>query len=802
MALPESQHPYLQWSIDEDQWDSVPGAARIALTFDLQTEVYQDTHYITILRGDGSVVARYTGTDLAGQTIVIPGPDYGVRLNSQQTVTSYYGYKITSAVSTESELTSPFQFRLLDYTLETQPPAPSNQHVGPWFVGNRMWTIGWGICDQFYFGSMLFKRDVSGSGTGDTASMPYMEWYGTWEDLGVPAGSTVTSIRTAFRTKCAVYWDGVTSYVGPVELRDGAGGYRATFARTSGEHIEYTTQTEWEQYLTNTMAGLSEASSTQIGIRFYVEPNVQNVFNCKVFLLADYPIVIVGYSPLQSITKYFRLGLDEEGWTVSANGSVNVTTEWTDQWEYDSDAYGDGIGGSSLRFYYSDDSGAIWHESDTDHRPYDAGASGVWKGEGEDTVWVAYRENSANTLNMTTFDLGSGLWGSSVTGPVLDHDDANSFYVYLTKRDDGTFVVPYTDITGGLIRPYARIYDPGSGVFSARTSISPGTEIGTTRGVRGVWNNSAGHTNIFWMSKSPSTTPYRLYHRVLRSDDTLGDTQLVGIIGRTGNSESSGQDPSSPIEVGGKLYLWYARGLSTTETVPAVFIGSPSDSETPTWTTEDISDALCAYDIQEWGANGTLALDGGLLVAFWVTPTDPLTLTTLHLNDVYKSVMTDGNWSSSLFWDPVDFQSGMGVDAVYGPSVAKIGDQWAMIASHYGPRTQGPSISFKHPVQGFMYEIQSISYECLTIREKHPDDVIDLPITWTGFLNGDIISSFGCTATVASLTVGATSFTNTETTARLSGGLAGTDYYARYQIGTEQGMTEVRTIKIKVKECS
>ncbi len=55
----------------------------------------------------------------------------------------------------------------------------------------------------------------------NAGSTGYWEWVGTWEDLGIPIGATVTQIRVnAGYTRCTAYTLGDPSTVGPYEIWD------------------------------------------------------------------------------------------------------------------------------------------------------------------------------------------------------------------------------------------------------------------------------------------------------------------------------------------------------------------------------------------------------------------------------------------------------------------------------------------------------------------------------------------------------------------------------------------------------
>jgi len=92
------------------------------------------------------------------------------------------------------------------------------------------------------------------------------------------------------------------------------------------------------------------------------------------------------------------------------------------------------------------------------------------------------------------------------------------------------------------------------------------------------------------------------------------------------------------------------------------------------------------------------------------------------------------------------------------------------------------------------------TYECLAVAQKHPDEAIGLVVNWADFLDpGDAIYTFAFTA--SGLTVGSITFDGDETVGVVSGGTAGTNYFARSVITTQAGLTDVRTIRVEVREC-
>lgn len=70
------------------------------------------------------------------------------------------------------------------------------------------------------------KARVTGRNKNDSNSWA---WTGTWEQLGVPTGSTVSSIRVdSAYTRCTEYATGSSSTIGPYQVKDGGGSLLAT----------------------------------------------------------------------------------------------------------------------------------------------------------------------------------------------------------------------------------------------------------------------------------------------------------------------------------------------------------------------------------------------------------------------------------------------------------------------------------------------------------------------------------------------------------------------------------------------
>jgi hypothetical protein len=84
------------------------------------------------------------------------------------------------------------------------------------------------------------------------------------------------------------------------------------------------------------------------------------------------------------------------------------------------------------------------------------------------------------------------------------------------------------------------------------------------------------------------------------------------------------------------------------------------------------------------------------------------------------------------------------------------------------------------------------------IKQQDPQAVLDYVFDWTAWLNGDTIATSSWVA--PGLTVVSNSFTNTSTTAFLSGGMASVIYKVRNHITTAQGRTEEETFDLQIRD--
>ena len=99
----ESPHNYSNNSSDIWIYTAPASQNELTITFDERTEVEEDFDYIYLLSGDGTEVGKYTGTQLSGKTIKIPGNTVKIKLVSDDAGTEW-GFKVKS-INEKPELT-------------------------------------------------------------------------------------------------------------------------------------------------------------------------------------------------------------------------------------------------------------------------------------------------------------------------------------------------------------------------------------------------------------------------------------------------------------------------------------------------------------------------------------------------------------------------------------------------------------------------------------------------------------------------------------------------------------------------
>ena len=90
----ESPHNYDNSCTDVWSYE-LDGASSLNVTFDARTEMEDGFDYLYILDGSGKEVGKYTGKELAGKTISVPGDTVQIRMASDDAGNAW-GFKVTS----------------------------------------------------------------------------------------------------------------------------------------------------------------------------------------------------------------------------------------------------------------------------------------------------------------------------------------------------------------------------------------------------------------------------------------------------------------------------------------------------------------------------------------------------------------------------------------------------------------------------------------------------------------------------------------------------------------------------------
>ena len=93
----ESSHDYPNSC--KDFWIyTVEGAENLTVTFDEKTEMEDGFDYLFVYDGNGKLVGKYTGTELAGQSVVVPGDTVKIQLSTDDGGTAW-GFKVKAVTS-------------------------------------------------------------------------------------------------------------------------------------------------------------------------------------------------------------------------------------------------------------------------------------------------------------------------------------------------------------------------------------------------------------------------------------------------------------------------------------------------------------------------------------------------------------------------------------------------------------------------------------------------------------------------------------------------------------------------------
>lgn len=122
--------------------------------------------------------------------------------------------------------------------------------------------------------SLSFQTNVSGRNKTTSGGDNYMYWQGTWEDLGVSSGQTVTSVIMDYNWWCSVFSTGDYWNHGQAELRSSDGSTLiGTFSAQSSQGTG-TTSSATESGSSVTVTSSYQASTTTI--RLYIWDEMDN----------------------------------------------------------------------------------------------------------------------------------------------------------------------------------------------------------------------------------------------------------------------------------------------------------------------------------------------------------------------------------------------------------------------------------------------------------------------------------------------------------------------------------------------
>ena len=97
----ECNHPYSNNC--SDIWVyTVKGATYLDLVFDAKTNIEEDFDFLYIYDANGSLIGKYTGTSLAGETIRVPGDTAKIKLISDE-AGSTWGFRVTEVKKDAAE---------------------------------------------------------------------------------------------------------------------------------------------------------------------------------------------------------------------------------------------------------------------------------------------------------------------------------------------------------------------------------------------------------------------------------------------------------------------------------------------------------------------------------------------------------------------------------------------------------------------------------------------------------------------------------------------------------------------------
>ena len=226
-AILESSHPYDDNSAETWTY-TVEGAETIDVSFSLNTEFESRFDYLWVYAGemtDQNLVGKYTGMELAGETLHIPGDTVNLKLTSDGSV-SKYGFAITSIVDPNAPVEEPEE-SVPETPVVPEVVLPESDHPFGNYAGYTAERFTHTVEGAEYIAVTFSERTSLSSGSSlsvftgkDTTGTCYDFYDDTnCSDLAgktiVLPGDTVTLLLEADSTTC--YGFAVTSIVAATE---------------------------------------------------------------------------------------------------------------------------------------------------------------------------------------------------------------------------------------------------------------------------------------------------------------------------------------------------------------------------------------------------------------------------------------------------------------------------------------------------------------------------------------------------------------------------------------------------------
>ena len=168
------------------------GASSLTVTFDKRTELEEDFDFLYIYDGSGNEIGKYTGTELAGASVMVPGDSVKLKLVSDN-AGSAWGFKVTDVKSSQSEY-------VVSYDANGGSGAPEKQtklHDKPLTLSSIKPTrsgykfLGWATSKSATTAEYL----PGGSYTANAAVTLYAVWK---EDTRIPGDTNGDGVVNVF----------------------------------------------------------------------------------------------------------------------------------------------------------------------------------------------------------------------------------------------------------------------------------------------------------------------------------------------------------------------------------------------------------------------------------------------------------------------------------------------------------------------------------------------------------------------------------------------------------------------------